>query len=203
MWCPSCTYYYDEIFDEELPFETEHVAEFLADRLDQLPFVQAVPGTVALHWHSSKARRRREAEAAKTLLSAVPGLTYVEIGSDDGLGNTCAPPADERAEWSRIVERQLRQAEQAGASTLATLYHSCQRLICVEEERTSLTIEHYLSVFARALGIEYEDTYKKYRLWRDPDRVLADATPCIALNGVDADRARDGVRRIFPQGEGR
>ena len=199
MWCPSCTYYYDELFEEELPFETEHVAEFLADRLAQLEFEHAAPGVTALHWHSFKPRRQREAGAAKTLLRAVPGLEYVEIGSEDGLGNTCAPTESERPEWERIVERQLRQAEQAGASTFATLYHSCQRQICVEEERTSLTIEHYLSVFARALGIEYEDTYKKYRLWRNPDRVLADTTPCMLANGVDADRAREAARRIFPQ----
>ncbi len=198
MWCPSCTYYYDELFEEQLPFETEHVAEFLAARLDRLNFVRDVPSRVALHWHSLKPRRRREADAAKTLLRAVPGLEYVEIGSDDSLDNTCTPAQADRGEWSRIIERQLRQAEQAGASTFATLYHSCQRLICVEEERSSLTIEHYLSVFARALGIAYEDTYKKYRLWRDPDRVLTDMAPCMVANSVDVGAARDIVGRTFP-----
>ncbi len=203
MWCPSCTYYYDEIFEEELPFETEHVTEFLAARLDRLTFVRDVPSRVALHWHSARPRRRQEADAAKTLLAAVPGLEYVEIGSDDWLGNTCTPAEADRPEWSRIVERQLRDAERAGASTFATLYHSCQRLICVEEERSSLTIEHYLSVFARALGIEHEDRYKKYRLWRDPERVLADMAPCMAANGVDAGRARDVVGRTFAQSDPR
>ncbi len=28
-----------------------------------------------------------------------------------------------------------------------------------------LAIEYYLTVFARGLGIEFEDTFKKYRLW--------------------------------------
>ncbi|HJM75426.1 MAG TPA: (Fe-S)-binding protein [Dehalococcoidia bacterium] len=198
LWCPSCTYYYDELFEEELPFETEHVAEFLAARLDQLMFVQEVPSRVALHWHSQKERRQREAEAAKTLLGAVPGLEYIEIGSDELLGNTCIPAELDKSEWSAMVEGQLRQAEQAGASTFATLYHSCQRYICVEEENTSLTIEHYLSVFARALGIDHEDTYKKYRLWGDPERALADMAPCMVANGVDAGRAREITASTFP-----
>ena len=47
---------------------------------------------------------------------------------------------------------------------LATIYHGCQRLMCGFEAEGAIVIEHYLSVFARALGIEFEDTYKKYRL---------------------------------------
>jgi len=52
-------------------------------------------------------------------------------------------------------------------------------------------------VFARALGIEFEDTFKKYRLWADPDRIFADSTPCQQLNGVDPARARDLITRTF------
>ena len=128
----------------------------------------------------------------------MPGLEYIEIGSDELLGNTCIPAELDKSEWSAMVEGQLRQAEQAGASTFATLYHSCQRYICVEEENTSLTIEHYLSVFARALGIDHEDTYKKYRLWGDPERALADMAPCMVANGVDAGRAREITASTFP-----
>jgi hypothetical protein len=57
--------------------------------------------------------------------------------------------------------------------------------------------EHYLTVFARALGIEFEDTYKKYMQWGDPERILADATPCMVANGVDAERARGLVIKTF------
>ena len=60
-----------------------------------------------------------------------------------------------------------------------------------------VVVEHYLSVFARALGIEFEDRYKKYRLWQDPERVLADATPCQRANGVDPARAREFVTETF------
>ena len=55
-----------------------------------------------------------------------------------------------------------------------------------------------LSVFARGLDIEFEDTYKKYRLWKDPERVLAEMTPCQQASGVDPTRAREVVARIFP-----
>ena len=56
---------------------------------------------------------------------------------------------------------------------------------------------HYLTLFGRALGIEFEDTYKKYMQWGDPERILEDMTPCMAANGVDADAARGLIIKTF------
>ena len=42
-----------------------------------------------------------------------------------------------------------------------------------------------------------EDTYKKYMRWGDPDRILEDATPCLAANGVDPDTARGLIIKTF------
>jgi hypothetical protein len=60
-----------------------------------------------------------------------------------------------------------------------------------------MLVEHYLTVFARALGVEFEDKFKKYRHWEDPQRVLADVTPCQIANGVDPERARAIVAETF------
>jgi len=60
-----------------------------------------------------------------------------------------------------------------------------------------IAIEHYLSVFARGLGIEFEDRYKTFRLWQDPERVLAESTPCQTANHVDPGRARQLVEKTF------
>jgi len=64
-----------------------------------------------------------------------------------------------------------------------------------------MLVEHYLTVFARALGIEFEDKFKKYRHWQDPERVLEDATPCQIANGVGAERARAVVTETFAPGQ--
>ena len=92
---------------------------------------------------------------------------------------------------------EIERARAAGADTLACIYHGCQRMICGFEAEGRLTIEHYLSVFARALGIEFEDTFKKYRLWNDPDRVLDDITACQQVNHVDSTKARALVEATF------
>jgi hypothetical protein len=54
-----------------------------------------------------------------------------------------------------------------------------------------------LSLRPRPRWIEFEDRYKKYRLWQDPARVLAETTPCQRANRVDPARARERIERTF------
>jgi Fe-S oxidoreductase len=201
MWCPSCIYFYDEVLEQRLPFRVRHTTEFLVDQLPRLTFTQRVDARVALHRHAVGEAREREGAACRRLLEAVPGLEYVEIAATPDFGRSCTPALQETLGvdgWSALVRGELARAAAAGASTMATIYHGCQRMTCHFEEEQPLAIEHYLSVFARGLGIEYEDTHKKYRLWRDPERVLAEMTPCQQASGVDPGRAREVVARIFP-----
>ena len=96
-----------------------------------------------------------------------------------------------------MAREEIHRAWAVGADTLATIYHGCQRYLCVFEPERPIAIEHYLSVFGRGLGIEFEDKFKKYRLWQDPDRVLAETTPCQRANNVDAAHARAVVMEAF------
>ena len=58
----------------------------------------------------------------------------------------------------------MQKAVDAGADTYATLYHGCQRHMCGLEADYPVRVEHYLTLVGRALGIEYEDQYKKHTL---------------------------------------
>jgi Fe-S oxidoreductase len=201
MWCPSCIHFYDDILEQRLPFRVRHTTEFLVDQLPRLAFTRRVDARVALHCHALGEARQREGAAARRLLEAVPGVEYVEVEPTLDLGRSCGPVVPETIgaeRWNSLVRDELARAAAAGATTMATIYHGCQRMTCHFEDEQPVAIEHYLSVFARGLGIEFEDTYKKYRLWKDPERVLADMTPCQRASGVEPARAREIVERIFP-----
>lgn len=200
MWCPSCIYFFDEVQRLDLPFRARHVTEFLVDRLPELALEHRVDGRVALHHHVHSDARRREGAAARRLLEAIPGLDHVAIEPDPRFGRTCTASVQEQVGmdvWNGMVRDELTRARAGGATRLATIYHGCQRLMCGFEAEGGIVIEHYLSVFARALGIDFEDTYKKYRLWQDPERVLADMAPCQQTNHVDPARARAFVAQTF------
>jgi hypothetical protein len=201
MWCPSCIHFYDDVLQQRLPFRVRHTTEFLVDQLPRLQFTRRVEARVALHRHAVGEARQREGAACRQLLEALPGIEYVDIAPTLAFGRSCGPTSHEQLGvdgWNTLVRNELAQAAAAGATTMATIYHGCQRMTCHFEEEQPLAIEHYLSVFARGLDIEFEDTYKKYRLWKDPERVLAEMTPCQQASGVDPARARDVVTRIFP-----
>jgi Fe-S oxidoreductase len=201
MWCPSCIYFYDEVKQRKMPVPSRHAAEFLASKLPELTFTHRVEARVALHAHAQNEARRREAAAGCALLRAVPGLSLVDIESEPRFGRLCT--AQVQAElgqdtWNALVLDEIDRARDGGAEILATIYHGCQRLLCGFESQRPIGIEHYLSVFARGLGIEFEDRYKTFRLWEDPERVLAESTPCQQANGMDPARARELVTAIFP-----
>jgi hypothetical protein len=130
----------------------------------------------------------------------VPGLCYVSIEPEPRLGRLCTSAVQAELGqdvWDGTIRAEIDRARAAGADILATIYHGCQRLICGFEAERRIVIEHYLSIFARGLGIDFEDRYKKYRLWQDPERVLAEMTPCQQANGVDPARARELVAKTF------
>ena len=202
MWCPSCVQFYDEVLQADLPFPKRHTAEFLAERLErgEFAFTERVEATVALHYHRATEPRRREGEAGRRLLQAVPGISMVEFEPDERWGRTCTPAlqAELGAEaWRQMALDDVDRARASGATHMAGIYHGCHRELCRFEAERPTVFEHYLTLFARALGIEFEDTYKKYARWGDPVRILDDASPCMAANGVDPDAARALVINTF------
>jgi len=200
MWCPSCIHFYDEVRQLALPFQVRHAAEFLLARLPGITFTHRVEARVALHAHCASEARRREGLAGRRLLEAVPGLSFVAVEPEPRFGRSCTPAVQSQVgaeTWNGMVLDEIARARTGGADILSTIYHGCQRLLCGFEADGGIVIEHYLSVFARGLGIEFEDRYKKYRLWQDPERTLEDTTPCQRSNGVDPARARELVQAVF------
>lgn len=202
MWCPSCIHFYDEVLQADLPFPKRHTTEFLAERVErgEFTFTRRVEATVALHAHREGEPRQREGRAARRLLEAVPGLKLVEFESDPRWGRSCSPAQQTEFGpdvWRQMVLDDVDRALAAGATHMAGIYHGCHRELCRFEAERPIIFEHYLTPFARALGIEFEDTYKKYMRWGDPERILEDATPCMAANGVDPDVARGLVIKTF------
>ena len=207
MWCPSCIFFYDEIMGMRDDFPFQHVTEFLVENLDRLDFRPKVSEEVAekvtLHYHTGRPQSDEEARCALKLLSQVPGVDLLDLGTDPQLGRHCTARVQEQVgaqEWDWIVSDHFRRAVEAGVDTYTTLYHGCQRIICGYEKRYPLKVEHYLTVVGKALGIEHEDLFKKYVLMGDAEAILAETSPCAQASGLTLEEAGAVIQKTFVEG---
>jgi Fe-S oxidoreductase len=202
LWCPSCNEHYDDVVsrDQPVPFPYEHMTAFVARHLDRVRFVRRVERTVAVHYHTGHPQQDTDRACARTILESIPGLTYVEIANPPELGRHCSAKYIGRVgrpAWQEHVTAILDAAAAAGADTLATLYHSCQREICAEEAGRPFEIVNWVSLLGEAMGIEYPDDYKRWKLTGDPEAILEEVSPCAEANQLDPERVRQVVTTTF------
>ena len=96
-----------------------------------------------------------------------------------------------------MARKSIQSATDVKADVYATLYHGCQRSLCGFEAEYPLKVEHYLTVMGRALGIEYEDQYKKHMLSGDAIAIMEEVTPCAVASGISLEEARATVEKTF------
>jgi len=201
MWCPSCIYFYDDIMDmREKSFDFNHVAEFLVDNIEKLDFKPQPETTVAMHYHTGREQSDAEARCAQILLSKLPGVTLIDVGTDERFGRHCTPAVRESMgpeAWEDMATGFVEQAVEQGADTFATLYHGCQRHMCRYEADYPVKVEHYLTIVGRALGIEHEDLHKKHVLSGDIDAIMEETSPCAIASGVPLDEARLAIEKNY------
>jgi hypothetical protein len=188
MWCPSCIYFYDEV--QHLRYHSRGFS-----RGGWAALAGAGGAAQSRCTGTAWAARLREGGDRRLLAAcpASPSWICRQIRASK-LQSALMQISDRRL---ARPYRQNDRALAAGADTLAGMYHGCQRQLCPFEAERPIVLEHYITVFARALGIEFEDTFKKYRLWADPERIFEDSTPCQQANGLDPARARDLIERTF------
>jgi Fe-S oxidoreductase len=185
-WCPSCNVHMqDFVLEPETPdFPMRHVTGYLAARLPELQqhFVQPVHKRVALHEHHGV---DGVAEDVRRLLRAIPGLELVTIPQLYDHGHQCSGFRGAPAARENVHRTVLDQAAAAGVDVLADIYHSCHRELVAAEQDYPFAIQNFISLVGEAMGITRQDLYKRMVLYRDMERVLAEAAPYIAANNVD------------------
>jgi hypothetical protein len=176
---------------EDPAFDMTMFAVYLERRLDELRplMTRTVPKRVALHEHPGA---NQVSDAVKTVLSAIPGLEVVELGLPQ-VGytlNSLNPVPEYRRE---MLAKELRDAESAGVTTLAGVYHSDHRELAAHESNWSFEIVNFMELVGESMGIAYEDVFKRLKLMQDVDAILADTRDMIETNGLNPEEVRQVV----------
>ncbi|MDE0174869.1 MAG: heterodisulfide reductase-related iron-sulfur binding cluster [Defluviicoccus sp.] len=200
-WCPTCVVQFGETVEgfKPRPFEFQHFAHFLLDRLDEFKeSFGTVDRRVALHRHDGGLGIDRSVE---TVLAAIPGLELVEFEEHEHWAYTCGPGAlNNVVEMRRAAhEQSVRSALEAGADTLATLYHSCHRDLCVFEDRFPSGVHNWTEIIGEALGLPaHEDRYKRIKLHKEIAAAIEDSREFIEANELDAASLETMLTELTP-----
>ncbi|MSO77789.1 MAG: (Fe-S)-binding protein [Alphaproteobacteria bacterium] len=194
-WCPSCQIQIGEValpaYKEsfgDVPFDLNPIAEFFAERLDDLRplFVHPVVKRVALQ---ERAALPGIMTAVKRVLGAIPGLEVVEL--DVPIVSTQASHlAVLPAFKAELREREFSAAALAGVTTFASIFHGCHRELVQFQPEVSFELVNFMELIGESMGIHIPDLYKRLALMGDIDAIVADTADLIALYRLDLDTVR-------------
>ncbi len=195
-WCPSCQIQIAEValpaYRESFgaaPFDMNPLAEFFAERLDDLRplFVHRVDKRVALQERSALPGVMA---AVKRVLGAIPGLELVEL--DVPILSTQASHLSVLPKFkAELREREFRAAAEAGVTAFASIFHACHRELIAYQPLVSFELLNFMELIGESMGIHIPDLYKRLRLIGDIDQIVADSADLIAAHRLDLDTVRE------------
>jgi Fe-S oxidoreductase len=107
-------------------------------------------------------------------LQHIPGVNLVEMPRHSNNTACCGNGAEEyfQNSFESIRDETMMEAAQTTADVLATVCHHCHNVFVAKEDKYNYSVKNYVSLVAEALGIEREDTFKKYKQVKNIDKIL-------------------------------
>jgi len=201
--CPNCNYQYEKgaASKGDVPFAMRHFYDFLHERVSELRFVNPLNKKVGLHRHAGSSHHQDEhGQKCYEILSAIPGITIVDLPAFEELGVICYGKAHRKLDDKRhaeIMEALFGAAIAAGCDIVATTYHACQRELCQEERRGDFQVKSVVGLVAEALGYGHEDKLKRLKKAGDVEAAMNELAPNLAAHGISPEMARTLLRSLL------
>ena len=204
LWCPTCQCRFHKGIAPalDIPFKVISFPQYLAKNMQKLPLSDGAAGTVTLHEPCKAAYTELDLNGPRDILRQLPGVTLKEMehhGKDTkccGSGAICWFPES----CAKLREDRLQEAAQTGAERLVAICHYCGQSFAAEEQRFGFSVTNYIQLVAEAMGIEREDTFKRYSLWKNLDRIVKDADEYILESPFNKARIVEVVQAVFAPG---
>lgn len=186
-WCPSCYRHMNAFMGEytDAQFQLSSFAQLLHARRDVLAtkLTRRIECKVMLHKHFGF----HEVDVnplVEDLLRLIPGVELAETAVSSP-GHMCSALARVPASLTDATRAVCSEAARTGVDTVATVFHSCQRLLCALEGSETFKVVNYVNLLTEAMGLATIDDYKDWK-----------------LAGSEAEvRAKVGEERIAAMGE--
>jgi hypothetical protein len=196
-WCPTCQIQFGETL---LPsykasvgaaFDMTLFPGYLQQHLDRLAplMTTPVPKRVALYEFPGAPG---VTDAVRELLGHIRGLELVDLGIT-GVGYQITSLASVPQHRQQALADLLRRAETAKVDALAGIFHADHRELVSHEPEWPFEIVNYMELIGASLGLNRPDTFKRLKLMRDVDQILAASQDLIAEYDLDAGEVREVI----------
>ncbi len=174
-WCPSCYRHMNTFMGHytDTQFSLSHFTQILHARREQLAakFTQPVARRVLLHKHFGF----HEVDVnplIEDLLRLVPGLELLDT-KHASPGHMCSALARIPASLKDATRVVCEEAQATGADTVATVFHSCQRLLCGLAATELFRVTNYVNLLCEAMGVPLTDEYAEWKTAGSEEAVIA------------------------------
>ncbi len=174
-WCPSCYRHMNSFMGQytDTQFSLSHFTQILHARRDVLAakFSHPVRRRVLLHKHFGF----HEVDVnplVEDLLRLIPGLELVET-THASPGHMCSALARIPASLTDATRAVCDDAHATGVDTVATVFHSCQRLLCGLAATEPFVVTNYVNLLCEAMGVPLEDEYTTWKTAGSEEAIIA------------------------------
>jgi len=187
------------------PFQSQEMVQFLLENLGRIRFKNKVNKVVTLH-DSCQVARIGASDLPRQLLQVIPGVTLVEMAHSKadalccgGYTNTIHPEISESMRRAPMDE-----ARATGANVMATICGRCHQSFAPFEAQYPFEVQSFTTLLAEAIGVRYEDRFKKLFRTTSVQKTLAESSENAAANGLTPEEMGevlpDYVARFCPRG---
>ncbi|MFC1915975.1 (Fe-S)-binding protein [Chloroflexota bacterium] len=197
FWCGVC---YSRFKDDvpafaSLNFEVQHFTQLLCDNLAKFNLSNPINKTVTIHDSCALGRMGDDYTSMRKLLGAIPGVKLVEMPHNKADAICCGGTA--YAHYPEIGKqlrrRRLEEAKSTGADILTPSCGSCGLYFSLVENRYPFEVKNCATLFAEALGLNYENKLGKWLKLQDVDRILEEAKEYLQESPFTFEQARSVV----------
>jgi Fe-S oxidoreductase len=180
-------------------FEMKNIEQFIAENLRKLKFAKPIKKKIAIHDHYGHADNSyADMDSPRKVLGAIPGVELLELDHNRLAALPCGFEAmsykGQKEEGKRQNGELVSEALNSGAEILAVMWQACYRTLATT---SGINVRHFIDIVGESLGINYEDKYRKYKLWNDVDRVLEDASEFISANGYSKEEIKPYLQKYL------
>jgi len=183
----------------DVPFKPEHLSQFLFNNLDKLKFTKEVNKTVTYHDSCGLGRGANEYDAPRRLLSAIPGVTLVEMKHHHEDASCCGGLINfSRTEVTLDYRKaRLKEAIDTGADILAVTCPLCHLAFTGLDKNHRLKVVHDIVLLGEAMGISYEDKIKTYAYGGDVDRIVSEGEENLRANNLESVQVKSMLQKYL------